>query len=105
MRNNSSRKSMQNIDGYTPRSVQRALTRSKQALVRLSDIEGYLGDVAKVVERVSDDEMIIKSAFECIHGAQRSIEMLYTRFAAKQTILANRQALNDVKAAENGTQS
>lgn len=105
MRNNSSRKTTLNIDGYTPRSVQRVLTRSKQALVRLNDIEGYLEDIAKVMERDSDDAKIVVSAFECIYGAQKSIEMLHTRFATKQTILANRQALNDLRAAANNAQS
>lgn len=102
---NSSRKSTLTIDGYTPRSVQRVLTRSKQALVRLSDIEGYLGDIAKVIYSKTDDEYMITSALRCVHDAQRSIEMFHTRFATRQTILANQQALDDVRAAENSAQS
>lgn len=105
MKNNSNRKLTQDIDGYTPRSVQRVLTRSRQALVRLNDIESYLEDMAKVMEMKSDDAMIITSTLECIYGAQKSIEILLTRFANKQTILANRQALNDVRDAENNAQS
>lgn len=102
---NSSRKSTPTIDGYTPRSVQRVLTRSKQALVRLSNIEGYLMDISKVIYSNTDDEDVVSSTLKCLYDAQKLMGALYTRFAAKQTILANRQALDDVRAVENGTQS
>lgn len=102
---NSSRKTTPTIDGYTPRSVQRVLTRSKQALVRLNDIEGYLMDIGKVIYLNTDDEYMMMSTLKCVHDAQKQMSELYTRFATKQTILTNRQVLDDVRAAENSAQS
>lgn len=103
--NNSSRKSKLNIDGYTPRSVQRVLARSKQTLVRLRDIEGYLEDMAKVMDINSDDAEMVKQTLAHIREAQEPIETLYTRFANKQTILTGRLLLSNTKTAKKGKQS